>query len=114
MQTVRIGIPKRIYCYTEPVNMCCSFNGLSKIVRTKMHKRPESGDLYVFCSRKMNYIKVFGLAAGGWTIIAKRLDAGAFPEEMFSGGALSINALQSIVDYVSDMRTIEAEVRKAA
>jgi len=61
-----------------PTDMRKSFNGLSGLVRSRMKADPLSGDLFVFCNRLRNRLKILYFDATGMWVFAKRLERGSF------------------------------------
>jgi transposase len=55
-----------------------SFNGLSGIVRERLQADPLSRDLFFFCNRSRNRMKVLVHDESGAWVLAKRLDRGTF------------------------------------
>lgn len=55
-----------------------SFNGLSGIARELLGANPASRDLYLFCNRLRNRLKVLVYDESGVWVLAKRLDKGTF------------------------------------
>lgn len=55
-----------------------SFNGLAGIVRERLQDDPMSRDLYFFCNRNKNRMKVLVCDESGMWVLAKRLDRGTF------------------------------------
>lgn len=55
-----------------------SFNGLSGLVRSRMDADPLSGDLFVFCNRHHNRLKILYFDSTGMWVFAKRLERGSF------------------------------------
>lgn len=101
MDKLTIEIPKKIYVYNEPINMCKSFNGLGELVSEELEKRPENGDMYVFLNRRWNYIKVYAYQENGQVIYSKRLSNGHFSEALRTRRAISAKELQEIVDAIT-------------
>jgi len=74
----------RIFLAAGATDMRKSFNGLSGLVRTRLSGDPLSGDLFVFCNRPKNRLKILYFDSTGMWVFAKRLERGTFawPEEL--------------------------------
>ena len=55
-----------------------SYNGLAGIVRERLQADPASRDLFLFCNRSKNRLKVLVYDESGAWVLAKRLDRGTF------------------------------------
>lgn len=69
---------RRIFLVAGPTDMRKSFNGLAGIVREKLESDPMSRDLFLFCNRAKNRLKVLVYDEAGVWVLAKRLDRGTF------------------------------------
>jgi len=78
----------RIFVCTKPVDMRRSFDGLFGLVQTLVHQDPFSGSLFLFRSRRGDFIKILWWDLDGFAIFAKRLEIGTFrfPEVRFVNG----------------------------
>jgi transposase len=65
---------KRIYLWSEGVDMRKSYIGLQSIVRHELKLSPLSGDLYVFVNRGGNLIKCLYWDRTGYCVVSKRLE----------------------------------------
>jgi transposase len=68
----------RIFLVTGPTDMRKSFNGLSGLARELLGATPASRDLFLFCNRGRNRMKVLVYDESGVWVLAKRLDEGTF------------------------------------
>ena len=75
---LRPGKLGRIFLLPGPTDMRKSFNGLSGLVRSRMDADPLSGDLFVFCNRLRNRLKILYFDSTGMWVFAKRLERGSF------------------------------------
>ncbi|MDB4224164.1 IS66 family insertion sequence element accessory protein TnpB [Granulosicoccus sp.] len=68
----------RVWLYTEPTDMRKTYNGLSALVKNKLHDNPLSGHLYVFINRRRTQMKILFFDRNGYAIWSKRLEQGQF------------------------------------
>ena len=68
----------RIFLAAGATDMRKSFNGLSGLVRSRLSGDPLSGDLFVFCNRSKNRLKILFFDSTGLWVLAKRLERGTF------------------------------------
>jgi len=68
----------RVFVVVGPTDMRKSFNGLSGIVRERLGGDPMSRDLFLFCNRARNRLKVLVYDEAGAWVLARRLDRGTF------------------------------------
>lgn len=73
-----LGAGGRVYLVAGPTDMRKSFDGLSGVVRSALKGNPKSGDLFVFCNRPRNRLKVLYVDESGVWVCAKRLERGTF------------------------------------
>lgn len=99
MKLVSVPTLARVYVYSEPINMCKSFQGLSDLVEEELGKKVLDGDLFLFANKKSNYLKVFFWRKNGLHILAKKLPAGVFDVDL-NDGSLTLAELQRLVDHV--------------
>ena len=90
---------KRIFLVPGATDMRKSFNGLSGIARELLGATPASRDLFLYCNRGRNRLKVLVYDESGVWVLAKRLDEGTFswPQESDAG---------SVVEYREEQLTL--------
>ncbi|MCP4667737.1 MAG: IS66 family insertion sequence element accessory protein TnpB [Deltaproteobacteria bacterium] len=71
-----------------------AINGLSVLVDQGMHRNPLSGDLFVFCNRRKDIIKILYWDENGFALWQKRLEEHRFFWPQSSGEVLSIGSRQ--------------------
>lgn len=88
----------KVFIYSEPVSMACSFPKLQQLVEN-MENAPsaDSGNLYLFTNKKHTYVKVLFYLKGGLCILAKKLDHGKFILN-FAGKVITIPELGKAMD----------------
>ena len=90
---------KRIFLIPGATDMRKSFNGLSGIARELLGATPVSRDLFLFCNRGRNRLKVLVYDESGVWVLAKRLDEGTFSWPGESGAG-------SVVEYREEQLTL--------
>ena len=68
----------RVYLAIGSTDMRKAINGLSIIVEQAMDLNPFSGDLFVFCNRRRNIIKILYWDRNGFCLWHKRLEEHRF------------------------------------
>jgi transposase len=70
--------PKRVFLAVGNTDMRKSINGLAVTVERAMGHNPFSGDLFVFCNRRRNMIKILYWDKNGFALWHKRLEKHRF------------------------------------
>jgi transposase len=68
----------RIFVYARPTDMRRSFRGLYALVRNQLSQDPFSGHLFLFGSKRGNYLKALWWEGDGFALFAKKLEKGTF------------------------------------
>ncbi len=79
----------RIWVCTKPVDMRLSFDGLFGLVQQQIRQDPFTGAIFVFRSKRGNFLKLLWWDLDGFAIFAKRLESGtfSFPDVQFVEGS---------------------------
>jgi transposase len=103
----------RIFLATGATDMRKSFNGLSGLVRSRLAEDPLSGDLFVFCNRAKNRLKILFFDSTGLWVLAKRLERGTFdwPAELAGRERLELR-YEKLLLILGGLDTGELEERK--
>jgi transposase len=75
---LNLPLPVRVYLCLEPTDMRRSFDGLCRMVRDFVGADPLSGDLFVFCSKRGDRVKLLYWLGDGLAIWYRRLEEGTF------------------------------------
>lgn len=77
----------RVFAAVGVTDMRKSYDTLAEEVRRVIGEDPLSGDVFVFCNRSRNRIKLLCFDRGGYWLVARRLEQGTFawPRERSDG-----------------------------
>lgn len=81
----------RVYIATGATDMRKAINGLSLLVADQMELDPMSGQLFCFCNRKKDIIKILYWDRNGFCLWHKRLEKDRFRWPESSEEVLSLN-----------------------
>ena len=95
---------QRVLLAVGSTDMRKSINGLSVLVERAMEMNPFDGDLFVFCNRRRNMIKILYWDKNGFALWHKRLEKHRFhwptsAEQIVSFGAKELEWLLAGLDY---------------
>jgi transposase len=96
----------RVYLAIGSTDMRKAINGLSIMVEQHLFKDPFSGDLFVFCNRRRNMIKILYWDKNGFCLWQKRLEEHRFKWPRSAGevvmiGPRELEWLLDGLDYTS-------------
>jgi transposase len=96
--------PHRVFLAVGSTDMRKSINGLSIMVEQVMGHNPFTGDLFVFCNRKRNMIKILYWHHNGFCVWFKRLEEHRFTwprtrEEVITIGPKELEWLLAGLDF---------------
>ena len=96
----------RVYLALGSTDMRKAINGLSILVEQAMGLNPFSGDLFVFCNRRQDIIKILYWDKNGFCLWYKRLEEHRFnwpqlPEQVLAIDRKQLNWLLAGLDFSS-------------
>lgn len=84
----------KVYLCCKPVHMRKGFDGLSAEVASVLKYDPFSGHLFVFRSKRGDYVKVLHWDGSGLCLYAKRLEHGRFVWPPVVDGQMQVTSAQ--------------------
>lgn len=96
--------PQRVFLAVGSTDMRKSINGLSVMVEQVMGHNPFTGDMFAFCNRRRNMIKILYWDRNGFCVWHKRLEEHRFTwprtrDEVVSIGPKELEWLLAGLDY---------------
>jgi transposase len=96
--------PQRVFLAIGSTDMRKSINGLSILAEQVLAQNPFTGDLFVFCNRRRNMVKILYWDCNGFCVWLKRLEKDRFTwprtrEDVISIGRKELEWLLSGLDY---------------
>lgn len=78
----------RIFVCVKPTDMRNGFKGLIGLTKSILQQDPYTGHLFLFRSKRGDFIKILWWDLDGFAIFSKRLEAGSFtfPDVQFEDG----------------------------
>ena len=102
----------KVFLFTTPCDMRCSFDRLSAHVRSTAKVDPLRGDLFVFLSRSKDRVKILFWEKDGFWLCYKRIEAGTF-RVAFQDGYEEITGVDLEL-FLSGMDMERIKFRKSA
>ena len=84
----------KVYLACRPVSMRYGFDGLAAQVKQVLAADPFSGHLFLFRSKRADYLKILYCDGPGLCLYAKRLERGKFVWPQAKEGAVSLTPAQ--------------------
>jgi transposase len=107
---MRLASGTRVYLACRPVDMRKGFDGLSAQVQSMLRADPFSGHVFVFRSKRGDYVKILHWDGTGLCLYAKRLEDGRFawPPVLDEGYQMSSAQLELLLEGMDWRRTFAA------
>lgn len=101
----------RVYLACRPVDMRRGFDGLSAEVADVLKQDPYSGHLFIFRSKRGDYLKILYWDTSGLCLFSKRLEKGKFawPSQVDATLRLTPAQLALLVEGIDWRRTVAPE-----
>jgi transposase len=102
----------RVYLACRPTDMRKGFDGLAAQVTTVLEADPFSGHVFVFRSKRGDYVKILHWDGSGLCLFAKRLEYGRFawPPVIDESYQMSPAQLALLIEGMDWRRTVTVDV----
>jgi transposase len=109
---IQVAPGTKVYLACRPVSMRYGFDGLAAQVAQVLAADPYSGQLFLFRSKRADYLKILYYDGTGLCMFAKRLESGKFiwPPIVDGGMVLTPAQLALLVEAIDWRRTVAAEL----
>jgi transposase len=109
---IQVAPGTKVYLTCRPVSMRYGFDGLAAQVAQVLAADPYSGQLFLFRSKRADYLKILYYDGTGLCMFAKRLESGKFvwPPIVDGGIMLTPAQLALLVEAIDWRRTVAAEL----
>ncbi len=95
---------RHVHLYADPINMRWGEAKLSKLCREQMGIEPDHGDVFLFCNRKKDQIRLFFLDDDGSQMLTKFLPDNAFLLPVVPDGERSMEVPVSLLSALFKQR----------
>jgi len=111
---IQVAPGTRVYLACRPVDMRRGFDGLAAEVANVLRQDPYSGHVFIFRSKRGDYLKMLHCDGSGLCLFAKRLEKGRFvwPPIVDSTLVLTPAQLALLVEAIDWRRTVAPELPK--
>lgn len=109
---IQLASGTRVYLACRPTDMRKGFNGLAAQVKAILRIDPFNGHVFVFRSKRGDYLKILHWDGTGLCLFAKRLEYGRFvwPPLMDESYQLSAAQLALLLEGMDWRRTVTLDV----
>ena len=108
---IQVAPGTRVYLACQPVSMRKGFDGLAAEVSNILKADPFSGGLFIFRSKRGDYLKVLYWDGSGLCLYAKRLEQGRFVWPSIVDARLKLTPAQMslLIEGIDWRRTVAPE-----
>jgi transposase len=109
---IQVAPGTKVYLACRPVSMRCGFDGLAAQVAHMLQNDPFSGHLFLFRSKRADYLKILYYDGTGLCLFAKRLEHGKFVWPPIVDGSMVLTPAQLalLIEAMDWRRTVAAEL----
>lgn len=102
----------KVYLACRPVSMRYGFDGLAAQVKQVLDADPHAGHVFVFRSKRADYLKILHYDGSGLCLFAKRLESGKFVWPPIVDGAMVLSPAQLalLLEAIDWRRTVAADL----
>jgi transposase len=106
---LQVASGTKVHLALRPLSMRYGFDGLSARVASILQQDPFSGHLFLFRSKRGDYLKILHWDGSGLCLFAKRLEKGRFVWPPIVDGALQITPgqLALLLEAIDWRRTVQ-------
>lgn len=108
---IQVAPGTKVYLACRPVSMRYGFDGLAAQVKQILAADPFSGAIFIFRSKRADYLKILYWDGSGLCLFAKRLEHGRFvwPPIVDGGMVLTPAQLALLLEAMDWRRTVAME-----
>ncbi len=89
-----IGSATQIFLATGATDLRKGFNSLYALICARWQSDPLSGDLFLFCNRRRDALKIFFWSEGAMWVCAARLERGTYPWPTLGEASVTLSTAQ--------------------
>ena len=109
---IQVAPGTKVYLACRPVSMRYGFDGLAAQVAHVLNADPFSGHLFLFRSKRADYLKILYYDGTGLCLFAKRLENRKFLWPPIVDGSMTLSSAQLalLIEAMDWRRTVVAEL----
>ena len=109
---ISIAPGTKVYLACRPVSMRYGFDGLAAQVKQTLDADPFAGHVFIFRSKRADYLKILHYDGSGLCLFAKRLERGKFvwPPIVDGGMVLTPAQLALLLEAIDWRRTVATDL----